>query len=111
MSAQADTEKLVGELGTRRVELLAELADVEERLATAMREMRTAGATQAQVMVMSGYRSIDGVRKILDPAVRAAATDTRKRRKATAKPATRVIAIDATEAAIRASGFGAFSAH
>jgi hypothetical protein len=61
------------ELRDRRAALLAELADVEAQLHDEMRAMRAAGATLQQILAASGYRSVDGVRKILDPAVREAA--------------------------------------
>jgi hypothetical protein len=60
-------------LGNRRAALLAELAEVEAALHVAMRERRAEGATLQEILAASGYRSIDGVRKILDPAVRDAA--------------------------------------
>lgn len=68
-------------LGHRRARLLAELAAVESKLHHEMRLMREGGATQAEIMAASGYRSIDGVRKILDPAVRDQAAAARKRRR------------------------------
>jgi hypothetical protein len=60
-------------LGLTRTELLAQLAEVEAKLHEEMRAMRETGATLQEILAASGYRSIDGVRKILDPAVRAAA--------------------------------------
>ena len=60
-------------LGNRRAALLAELAEVEAKLHQAMRERRAEEATLQEILAASGYRSIDGVRKILDPAVREAA--------------------------------------
>jgi hypothetical protein len=66
-------------LGARRTRLLAELAAVEDRLHGHMREMRADGATLQEILTASGYRSIDGVRKILDPDVKRAAADGRSR--------------------------------
>lgn len=68
-------------LGLRRGELLAELAKVEKDLHHEMRLLREDGASQVEVMAASGYRSIDAVRKILDPAVKAGAAQARKRRR------------------------------
>lgn len=68
-------------LGLQRVKLLADLVVVEAELHREMRALREAGATQAEIMAASGYRSIDGVRKILDPAVRDQAAAARKRRR------------------------------
>lgn len=68
-------------LGLRRSELLAELAKVEKDLHHEMRLLREGGASQVEIMAVSGYRSIDAVRKILDPAVKAGAAEARKRRR------------------------------
>lgn len=67
--------------GLRRAELLAELEKIEALLHREMRLMRDGGATQVEIMAASGYRSIDAVRKILDPAVKAGAAEARKRRR------------------------------
>lgn len=72
----------IEDLAASRVYLLAELAMVEEQLHREMRAMREAGATQVEIMAASGYRSIDAVRKILDPAVKQGAAAARKRRRA-----------------------------
>lgn len=72
----------VEHLGARRVELLAELAEVEGLLHANMRRMRDEGATQVEVMTASQYRSIDAVRKIVDPAVKEAAAAARKAKRA-----------------------------
>lgn len=68
-------------LGHRRARLLAELAAVEGKLHHEMRLMREGGASQVEVMAASGYRSIDGVRKILDPAVKRGAAQARQRKR------------------------------
>lgn len=70
------------ELRDRRAQLLAELAEVEADLHRWMREMRTDGATLQEIIAASGYRSIDTVRKILDPAVKRKAAAARQRRPA-----------------------------
>ena len=66
-------ELTVKAYGEERTALLARLEMVEALLHNGMREMRADGATQQEILAASGYRSIDGVRKILDPAVREAA--------------------------------------
>lgn len=58
-------------LGCRRSDLLDELAIVEVELHARMREMRACGATLQEIIDASGYRSINGVRRILDPEVKA----------------------------------------
>lgn len=67
-------------LALQRSELMRHLAEVEGELHKHMRAMRDGGATQVEIMAASGYRSIDAVRKILDPQVRAGAAAARKRR-------------------------------
>ena len=78
--------EMVKALGRQRAELLAQAGQVEGYLHEAMRSMREAGATQLEVLTASGYASMDAVRKILDPAVKAAAADTRARRRQTLDP-------------------------
>ena len=68
-------------LGLRRGELLDQLELVEFELHREMRLMREGGATLQEIIAASGYRSIDGVRKILDPAVKRGAADARTRRR------------------------------
>ena len=72
-------ELTVVQLGRLRTTMLAALAQVEEELHHEMRLMRENGATQVDIMAASQYRSIDAVRKILDPAVRDKAAAARKR--------------------------------
>jgi hypothetical protein len=70
-----------------RASLLSQLAAVEENLHLRMRQYREAGATQLEVLKASGYASMDAVRKILDPAVKTAAAQTRAaRRRQTLEP-------------------------
>ena len=71
----------VQELGARRGELMAELAEGEAMLHVEMRAMRTDGATLQEILAASGYRSIDGIRKILDPGVKRGAANARRRRR------------------------------
>ena len=68
-------------LGATRTRLLNDLADTEASLHREMRLMREGGATLQEIIAASGYRSIDGVRKILDPAVKRGAADARTRRR------------------------------
>lgn len=70
----------VEQLRARRLRLLDALEVVETELHLEMRAMRAAGATLQEIIAASGYRSIDGVRKILDPAVRRGAADARTKR-------------------------------
>lgn len=70
------------ELRDRRAALLAELAEVEAQLHAAMRERRAEGATLQEILTASGYRSVDGVRKILDPEVKGKAAAARHRKTA-----------------------------
>lgn len=69
-------------LGRRHRKLQADLAEVREQLAPAMREARKAGATLVDVMNRSGYASVETVRQILDPAVRGQANTRRRERPA-----------------------------
>lgn len=81
MDYAAEHKFAVEALGIRRARLLEALAEVEAELHCEMRALREAGATQVEIMAASGYRSIDGVRKILDPAVRDGAAAARKSRR------------------------------
>lgn len=74
-------ERTVRRLGEERALLLAKLDLVEKDLHVEMRAMRAEGATLQEIITASGYRSIDGVRKILDPAVKRGAADARTRRR------------------------------
>ncbi|HEU0241210.1 MAG TPA: hypothetical protein VFR11_18310 [Micromonosporaceae bacterium] len=53
------------ELGRRHRRLRDELTKVRAELAPAMREARAAGATQEQVRLRSGYKTLQQVRTIL----------------------------------------------
>ena len=64
-----------------RAEVLAELEALERALHGNMRTYRDGGATQVEVMAASGYRSLDAVRKILDPAVKTKAAAARSRKR------------------------------
>lgn len=57
----------VVELGAHRRYLLAELAKVEEQLRPAMRRMRESGATWQEIIAVSSYTSIEGIKKAIDP--------------------------------------------
>lgn len=57
----------VEELGAHRRYLLAELAKVEEQLRPAMRRMRESGATWQEIIAVSSYTSIEGIKKAIDP--------------------------------------------
>lgn len=57
----------VEELGAHRRYLLAELAKVEEQLRPAMRRMRDSGATWQEIIAVSSYTSIEGIKKAIDP--------------------------------------------
>lgn len=69
------------QLARLRAALLAALTVTEAALHVDMRRMREGGATLQEIIAASGYRSIDGVRKILDPAVKRGAADSRTRRR------------------------------
>lgn len=72
----------IKQLGQLRMAMLEATADVEAQLHAAMRERRADGATLQEIIAASGYRSIDAVRKILDPAVKGKAALARRRKNA-----------------------------
>lgn len=67
-------------LGQRRTRLLAELAEVEAQLRPAMRRMRESGATWQEIIAVSSYTSIEGIKKAIDPQ-RAEQSNARERAK------------------------------
>ena len=81
MSAHDEARKPVEYFAAERARLLAQLETVESSLHMRMREMREVGATQLEVLTASGYRSMDAVRKILDPEVKAGAARARARKR------------------------------
>jgi hypothetical protein len=62
----------VAQLGKVHVDLVSALDVAREALNHAMRAERDAGATYAQLMKESGYRSIEQVRQIVKPGAREA---------------------------------------
>jgi hypothetical protein len=66
-------------LGRRHRKLLAELDALQERLADAIRAERAAGATYADLMARSGYRSVEAIRLIVKPGARESANRRRRR--------------------------------
>ncbi len=51
-------------LGSRHKKLLAELEELKPKLHAAMRDARTQGMTQREIMERSGYKTIQQVRVI-----------------------------------------------
>jgi len=52
------------ELGARHKAALAEIAAIKDDLHAEMRKERAAGATQSDIMIRSGYKTIQQVRVI-----------------------------------------------
>jgi hypothetical protein len=66
-------------LGRRHRKLVADLAELREQLADAMRTDREAGATYVDLMNRSGYTSIETVRQIVKPGARETVNAGRRR--------------------------------
>jgi len=66
-----EAEHTLDELGRLHVELVQTLDKVREMLGLAMRHERDNGATYAELMKRSGYRSVEQVRQIVKPGARA----------------------------------------
>lgn len=60
----------IDQLGRRHRKLLADLAALRVELADAIRTEKAAGATYADLMMRSGYTSIETIRQIVDPGKR-----------------------------------------
>lgn len=69
-------------LGQRRTRLLAELAEVEAQLRPAMRRMRESGATWQEIIAVSSYTSIEGIKKAIDPLRRERSNENVRNRRA-----------------------------
>ncbi len=78
-------QSMIEAQSARRDRLLVELKQLERELHEDMRAYRDGGATQVEVMAASGYRSLDAVRKILDPAVKTKAAAARAARRVSAR--------------------------
>lgn len=81
------TTTRVRDLGERRSRLLAELAEVEEKLRPAMSKMRSVGYTWQEIIAASGYASIEGVKKAIDPQRRERSNANARARRATSATA------------------------
>jgi hypothetical protein len=65
-------------LGKRHKKLLADMDALVPQLAEAIRAERAAGATYADLMTRSGYRSIETIRQIVKPTARDAINGRRR---------------------------------
>jgi hypothetical protein len=65
-------------LGRRHKKLLADLEALQPQLAEAIRAERAAGATYADLMARSGYKSIETIRQIVKPSERNAINKRRR---------------------------------
>ena len=85
--------------------LLAELARVEALLQPAMKMMREAGATWQEIIASSGYTSIEGVKKAIDPQRRERSNENARTKRRVAAVNHVVLTDDATEASVAAGGY------